>query len=231
VDVVLLESVDGRKHLEQARPVFEAGKPIFIDKPLAASLKDAVQIAALGKKYNVPWFSASALRFGKTIQSVRNDPKIGPIRGAVAWSPCPLEPTHGDLFWYGIHGVEELFTLMGPGCTSVTRTHTDGTDVVTGVWSDGRVGTFRGLRDGKETYGGVVFGKNAVVDAGGFEGYEPLVQQVATFFRTRKPPIAAEETIEIMAFMEAADESKRQDGKPVKIADVMASAGVEGRRP
>lgn len=229
VDVVLLESVDGRKHLEQAKPVFEAGKPVFIDKPLAASLKDAVQIAELGKKHNVPWFSASALRFGKTVQSVRQDPKIGPIRGAIAWSPCPLEPTHGDLFWYGIHGVEELFTLMGPGCMAVTRTHTDGADVVTGVWNDGRVGTFRGIRDGKETYGGVVFGKNATVDAGGFESYEPLVQQIATFFRTKQPPVAPEETIEIMAFMEAADESKRQDGKPVRIAEVMVKAGSEGR--
>jgi hypothetical protein len=231
VDVVLLESVDGRKHLEQARPVFEAGKPVFIDKPLAASLKDALQIAELGKKHNVPWFSASALRFGKTVQSVRKDPKIGEIRGAVTWSPCPLEPTHGDLFWYGIHGVEELFTLMGPGCTSVTRTHTKGTDVVTGIWNDGRVGTFRGLRDGKETYGGMVFGKGAVADAGGFEGYEPLVQQIATFFRTKQPPIAPEETLEIMAFMEAADESKRQDGKPVKIGDVMAKAGAAQATP
>jgi hypothetical protein len=118
---------------------------------------------------------------------------------------------------------------MGPGCTSVTRTHTDGADVVTGVWGDGRVGTFRGIRDGKETYGGVVFGKNATADAGGFEGYEPLVQQIATFFRTKKPPVAPQETLEIMAFMEAADESKRQEGKPVKIADVMAKAGNEGR--
>src|SRR4051812_27891314 len=211
VDVVLLESVDGRKHLEQAKPVFEAGKAVFIDKPLAASLKDALEIAELGNKHNVPWFSASALRFGKTVQGVRNDPKIGPIRGAIAWSPCPLEPTHGDLFWYGIHGVEELFTLMGPGCTSVTRTRTDGADVVTGVWNDGRVGTFRGIRDGKETYGGVVFGKNATADAGGFESYEPLVQQIATFFHTKQPPVGAEETLEIMAFMEAADESKRQE--------------------
>ena len=60
VDVVLLESVDGRPHLEQVRPVFAAGKPVFIDKPLAGSLAGAVAIAGLGRKHNVPWFSAKS---------------------------------------------------------------------------------------------------------------------------------------------------------------------------
>jgi predicted dehydrogenase len=224
VDVVLIESVDGRKHLGQVKPVFEAGKPVYIDKPLAASLPDAVAIVELGRKHNVPWFSASSLRFGKTVQAVKKDDKVGEIRGAVAWSPCPLEATHGDLFWYGIHGVEELYTLMGPGCVSVTRTSTEGADVVTGVWKDGRVGTFRGIRDGKATYGGVVFGAKSTADAGGYGGYEPLVEQIATFFRTKQPPVSPEETLEIMAFMAAADDSKAANGATVKLSDVMAKA-------
>ena len=224
VDVVMLESVDGRPHLEQARPVFEAGKPVFIDKPLAASLADAVAIAELGKKHNVPWFSSSALRYTPVFHGARKNEKIGDVLGALAWSPSPTDPTHPDLFWYGIHGVETLFTIMGPGCESVTRTNTPGADVVTGTWQGGRTGTFRGIRNGKADYGAIVFGSKEITAMGGFGGYDPLVVEIAKFFKTKQPPVSADETLEIIAFMEAAEESKRQEGKPVKIADVMAKA-------
>ena len=227
VDAVLLESVDGRPHLQQARPVFEAGKPLFIDKPLAGSLADVIAIQRLGEKYNVPWFSSSALRFGPSIGNVLKDPSIGPIIGCNAWSPSPLEEHHPDLFWYGIHGVELLYRVMGPGCESVTRTHTDGTDCVTGRWKDGRLGTFRGIRQGKEDYGIVIFGNKRITPIVGFGGYLPLVEQIAVFFKTRKPPVSAEETIELYAFMEAADESKRQGGKPVEIRAVLQRARRE----
>jgi predicted dehydrogenase len=228
-DVVLLESVDGRPHLEQARPVIEAKKRLFIDKPLAGSLADAIAIAELAKKNDVPWFSSSSLRFGPGVVALKDNPKVGEIIGCDAWSPSPLEAHHPDLFWYGIHGVEMLYTLMGPGCESVTRVQTgggetDGGELVTGVWKGGRIGTFRGLRDGKHDYGAVVFGKKGIATQLGFEGYKALDEQVARFFKSGKPPVAAEETIELMAFMEAADESKRQGGKPVKISDVMEKA-------
>ena len=63
VDAIMLESVDGRAHLEQAEPVIEAGLPLFIDKPMAASLADAIKIAQLARKASVPCFSSSSLRF------------------------------------------------------------------------------------------------------------------------------------------------------------------------
>jgi predicted dehydrogenase len=224
VDVVLLESVDGRPHLEQARPVIEAKRPLFIDKPLAGSLADAVAIAELAKKNGVPWFSSSSLRFGPKLVALKSDPKVGEIVGCDAFGPCPVEEHHPDLFWYGIHGVESLYTIMGPGCESVTRVNTPGADVVVGTWKGGRIGMFRGIREGKQDYGVVVFGKAGVVASQGFEGYKPLAVAIAKFFKTRQPPIASEETIELMAFMEAADESKRQGGKAVRIEDVMAKA-------
>jgi predicted dehydrogenase len=234
-DVVLLESVDGRPHLEQARPVIEAKKLLFIDKPLAGSLADAIAIAELAKKNNVAWFSSSSLRFGPGVVALKDNPKVGEIIGCDAWSPSPLESHHPDLFWYGIHGVEMLYTLMGPGCESVTRVQTgggeaEGGELVTGVWKGGRIGTFRGLRDAKHDYGAVVFGKKGIATQLGFEGYKPLDEAVARFFKTGKPPVAAEETIELMAFMEAADESKRQGGRPVKIEDVIAKARSQAAR-
>src|SRR5258706_2411018 len=233
-DVVLLESVDGRPHLEQARPVIEAKKLLFIDKPLAGSLADAIAIAELARKNDVPWFSSSSLRFGPGVIALKDNPKVGEIIGCDDWSPSPLDAHHPDLFWYGIHGVEMLYTLMGPGCESVTRVQTgggetEGGELVTGVWSGGRIGTFRGLRDGKHDYGAVVFGKKGIATQLGFEGYKALDEAVARFFKTGKPPVSAEETIELMAFMEAADESKRQGGRPVKIAEVIEKARTKPR--
>jgi len=149
------------------------------------------------------------------------------VIGCAAYSPCSLEPTHPDLFWYGVHGVETLFTIMGPGCDRVTRAQTQDTELVTGVWKDGRIGTFRGLRKGGHGYGALIFGEKSTKYASGFGGYEPLLKQIVQFFKSGQPPVAAEETLDIFAFMEAADESKRQGGVPVTLASVLAKARAE----
>jgi len=230
VDVVLLESVDGRPHLKQALPVLKARKPVFIDKPVAGSLADAIAIFDLAKEYGTPCFSSSSLRFSAGILGMRDDPKVGKVLGCAAYGPCSLEPHHPDLFWYGIHGVESLFTIMGTGCTSVTRVHTKGTDYVTGTWKDGRIGTFRGIRDGQSGYGALVFGSKGIAPSGGYGGYEPLVVEICKFFRSGKPPVSAEETLEIFAFMEAADESKRRGGAPVTLESVLKKAHQEAAR-
>ncbi|MEX2315590.1 MAG: Gfo/Idh/MocA family oxidoreductase [Pirellulales bacterium] len=227
VDVVLLESVDGRPHLAQVVPVLRAGKPVFIDKPVAGSLADAVAIFDLAKQLGVPCFSSSSLRYSKGIVGMRSDEKVGKIIGCEARGPCSLEKHHPDLFWYGIHGVETLFTIMGTGCVAVSRVHTDGTDFVVGRWDDGRVGTYRGVRDGASGYGATVFGDKSITQSGGYDGYAPLVVEIVKFFKTGKPPVSAEETLEIYAFMEAADESKRQGGSPVTLESVLAKARKE----
>ncbi|MBW3600654.1 MAG: Gfo/Idh/MocA family oxidoreductase [Planctomycetes bacterium] len=223
VDVVFLETNDGRPHLEQALPVLRAGKPMFIDKPVAGSLADAVAIYEAAEKHDAPVFSSSSLRFAPGAQALRGG-AAGRVLGADVYSPCSLEKTHPDLFWYGIHGVEALFTVMKTGCRSVSRVSSDDFDVVTGKWDDGRIGVFRGIRAGKSGYGGLVFGEKAIQDIGPFGGYEPLLVEIVNFFRTHKPPVSAEETLEVYAFMEAADESKRRGGKPVEIAEIMAKA-------
>jgi len=224
VDAVLLESVDGRPHLEQARPVIAAGKPLFIDKPMAASLADVLEIFRLAEEAGVPCFSSSSLRFGSGVQAMRNDSPVGDIRGCDVYGPCSLEEHHPDLFWYGVHGVEMLFTVMGAGCKTVTCVETQGTHFVVGVWEDGRIGTFRGIRDGKSGYSATVFGAKAIAPGGSHEGYQPLVEQICRFFKTGVVPVPKEETIEMFAFMEAADESTRQGGRPVAIADVIEKA-------
>ncbi|MGD0043969.1 MAG: Gfo/Idh/MocA family oxidoreductase, partial [Isosphaeraceae bacterium] len=136
MDVVLLESVDGRPHLAQARAVFQARKPVFIDKPVGGALADAIAIYELARESGTPCFSSSSLRFSPGIAGMKNDPKVGDVIGCDAYGPCYLEEHHPDLFWYGVHGVETLFTIMGTGCQSVTRVQTEGTDLVAGVWKD-----------------------------------------------------------------------------------------------
>jgi predicted dehydrogenase len=228
VDVVLLESVDGRPHLEQVKPVLKAKKPVFIDKPVAGSLKDALRIYDLAKENKVPIFSSSSLRFAPEIAKVRGNDNIGNILGCATHGPCEIEEHHPDLFWYGVHGIENLYAVMGPGCESVSRVHTKETDVVTGTWKFGRVGTFRGLRAGKKNgYGMVVYGTDSIESMKVSSDYAPLVAEICKFFKTGKPPVSAEETIELFAFMEAADESKRKDGASVTIESVLTHAREE----
>jgi len=222
VDVVLLETNDGRPHLEQIRPVLKAGKPVFIDKPIAGSLKDAVSIFKEAKAAGVPVFSSSSLRYGKNSQAARAG-SLGKITRCETHSPASIEKTHPDLFWYGIHGCESLFTVMGTGCKSVVRTKENGKIVVTGKWEGGRVGIYR---EGSG-YGGHAVGEKGEAAVGSYDTYRPLVVEIVKFFRTGKVAVRPEETLEIYAFMEAADESKRQDGAEVTLASVLKAAGAD----
>jgi predicted dehydrogenase len=223
VDAVCLETNDGRPHFEQVIPVLKAGKPVFVDKPIAGSLTDAVAIQDAARLYQVPLFSSSSLRWIEGGQDIRNG-SLGKVFGADMFSPAHLEATHPDLYWYGIHGVEALFTVMGTGCQSVSRTSTPDFDVAVGTWEGGRIGTFRGIRAGSGGYGGTVFGEKGVAKLDKYGGYDPLVRAIIHFFNTGEAPVAEQETLEIYAFMEAADESKRQGGGPVTLESVLARA-------
>ena len=213
VDGVLLESVDGRVHLEQARPVIAAGKPMFIDKPLAATLEDAREIARLAKAAGVPWFSSSSLRYSEIVGALKSDDALG----VTTWGPGPLEEHHHlDLSWYAIHPIEMLYALMGMGCVEVSRIYTPGADEIVGRWKDGRIGTVRALRP-YGSYGAVVFrGKDAAQSNPKMAtGYRPLLVQIVRFFQTKEPPVPNEETLEIFAFMDAAQRSKEAGGRPM----------------
>jgi len=226
VEGVLLMSVDGRPHLAQARPVIEAGRPLFIDKPMAASLRDAAEIFRLARARGVPVFSSSSLRFGRDTQAARSG-KFGRIAHAETFCPVYVEPTHPELFWYGIHGVEALFTVLGPGCRTVRRgTTADGRIEVTGEWEGGRTGVLRQAPQNKG-YGGLARGDGGEGPIGGYDGYALLVAEIVKFFRTRVPPVPERETLEILAFMEASDESRARGGAAVNLDEILRRAGAE----
>jgi predicted dehydrogenase len=219
VDVVLLETNDGRRHLEQALQVFKSGKRTFIDKPIAASLKDAKAIFKAAEMSNVPIFSSSSLRFAKGISEIKNG-SLGKVKGADTYSPMKFEKTHPDLFWYGIHGVEMLFTVMGTGCKSVQRTIDEDQEVFIAKWKDGRIGTFRGIKNGKQDYGGTAYGDKGISTLGPYNGYDPLLIEIINFFETGISPVNKVESLEICAFMEAADLSKKRNGRAVNLKNI-----------
>ena len=223
VDGMLIESQEGGVHWERAKPFLEAGIPCYIDKPFTCSTADAKKIVALAEKKNIAVFSASSLRYVPELTEFVAKEKDN-ILGALAYGPAPInekDPTlNPGLYHYGIHAVEVLYTLMGPGCQRVTCTHEKGVDVATGQWSDGRVATVRGIRQGKADYGCVVFTKDAVkpLPLSTKFSYRELVKQIVAFFTTKKPPVESAITVEMMAFIEAANKSGMNHGAGEKVA-------------
>ena len=228
VDAVLLESNDGRVHLEQVLPVLRARKPVFVDKPLAGSFTDVLRILDAAAAAGVPLFCSSALRYGAETQAVAGG-AIGRVRQAETFSPAHLEPTHPDLYWYGVHGCESLFTVMGTGCRSVRRVDgPNGLVEVVGEWEGNRTGIFR-PENGKDRkgYGGVAVGEKGERRIGAYEGYDPLLVAIVEMFRTGRAPVSRQEMVELYAFMEGADESKRRGGAAVPLHEIIAKARDE----
>ncbi len=222
VDAVLLESVDGRRHLAEVEPVLRAGKPVFVDKPFAAGYGDALAIARLVAETQGHIFSSSSLRYDANLQAIREDPDLGSIHGCDAFSPATLEPTNPGLFWYGIHGVEILYAFMGPGCRAVRCHSAEGADLVVAEWADGRIGTVRGTREGAHDYRATVFAEEVRQFSYSREipMYAQLLGQVVPFFLGGPAPVPLAETLEIMAFMEAALVSAREGGRRVALAEL-----------
>lgn len=227
VDAVCLETNDGREHLWQAEKVFQSGKPVFIDKPLAHNLRDALGIYELGKRYGAKYFSASALRFTPVATAARKG-EYGPIRGVALTSPAPMEEqgTHGYYSWYAIHGFEPVVAIMGTGIDRVSCFRNETDDVVNAVWKDGRMGELRLMRDQWVHSGYILPAKPAdkrkpLVIYDGYQGYQPLLREIVQFFRTGEAPFPPEETLEIFAFMAAAELSAKRGGEPVTLREAI----------
>lgn len=220
-DAIMILTNDGRPHLEELLPVLQAGKPAYIDKPLAENFRGVRAVFDASEKYNVPIFTSSALRYVDGFQSDIQNGSIGTVLGGEAYGPAPIQKAHVDLFWDGIHGVELLYTIMGVGCQSVWRVNKDQEDVVFGFWENGNIGTFRGIRKGRMGFGGKAFGSKGIATMGFFGGYTTLVVEIVKFFQTGISPVKNEETLEIYAFMEAAKRSKDSNGHRIRMADVL----------
>ena len=216
VDAMLIEAVDGSVHYERSKPFLEAGIPCFVDKPFACSVADARKMIDLAAKKKLPIFSSSALRYATEVAQYVADPKHGKVLGCLTYGPASTHERNPGLFHYGIHAVEMLYALMGAGCERVSCVHDKGADVATGHWKDGRVATVRGIRAGASSFGFTAFAEKAVhaTPVGSRFFYRDLLKKVIHMFETGKPPIDPSETLEIVAFIEAANRSGANHGSP-----------------
>ena len=212
-DALLLLSVDVSLRMEEVREAAACGKPLFIDKPLSGSLADARAIATFLDNQHIPWFSSSSLRYGHA-QRVPN------LVGADTWGPGKyIEGFPLDLTYYGIHSIESIFSLMGPGVAQVSELRTGDTTILQLTWRDGRVGTVRLVHPESE-YGGVLFHEGGSAEPITLSSaYAPLVTEIVRFARSGQPPLAHEETLEIFAVMDSAKKSLQAGGLPVRLGE------------
>lgn len=218
VDCVMLETCDGRPHLEQAREIIASGKPCYIDKPLASNLHDALAILRLAKEAGVQVFCASSLRYTKAVKDVVCGER-GSIRAADTFAPGNYEPTNSRYFWYAIHGADPLFAMMGTGCRDVTCVAGEDSDVIVGRWADGRTGTLRVFHERGGYGGSVVNDKQKLYSLGGYEGYKVLLVEILKFFKTGISPIPPEELEEVYVFLDAARLSRERGGQAVSMEE------------
>jgi hypothetical protein len=219
IDAVLIESVDGSVHLERALPFLERGMPTYVDKPFACSLADAKRLIDVATTKHVPIMSSSSLRYAPEVVAAKAGGVAGNILGVSTYGPAPLHPRNPGLFHYGIHPVEMLYTLMGTGCQRLTCLSRPEGEVTTGLWADGRIATIRGIRKGQADYGFTLFGASGVKTQGVSTQYiyRELLKQIVHMFETKEMPIDPRETLEIVAFIEAALQSSQKDGTPIEL--------------
>ncbi|MCU6712945.1 Gfo/Idh/MocA family oxidoreductase [Paenibacillus sp. J5C_2022] len=210
-DVLMLESVDARRHLEQFRRIAPFGKPVFIDKPFAASSADAADLAAVAQQYGTPIMSASALRFADGLERALLNTEHGPIVGVDCYGPMPLEPSMPGFFWYGVHMVEMIYCVMGEGCAQVSALMSRDHDIAAGRWKDGRIAVLRGCRSGNCRFGGMIhreYGSDIIIYASPKPYFASLLERVMDWFRTGRSAVALSETLETIRFIEAANKSR-----------------------
>jgi predicted dehydrogenase len=221
-DAILLMSVDGRVHLELFRRIAPFGKPVFIDKPFAVDTASAREMTSLAERHGVAFMSCSARRVDDRFVSELAREDEGAIIGGDFYGPMPIQPTQPGLFWYGIHIVEMLYHTLGRGCVQVSAAANDNHDVAVGVWRDGRIGTVRGNRVGSTAAGGLIHREKGTRSIAGIKdasvpsrpAYASLVERILNMAAGGKSPIDPLETMEIIRFIEAANES-RETGKTV----------------
>lgn len=220
VDAVMIESVDGSVHLERALPFLEKGMPTYVDKPFACTLEDARTLVRTAEMKHIPLMSSSSLRYAPEVVAAKDGQgPAGKVVGVSTYGPAPTHPRNPGLFHYGIHPTEMLYTLMGPGCVRLSCQSTPGVEVTTGVWSDGRVASIRGIRAGKADYGFTLFGEKGIATQGVSTKfiYRELLRKIISMFETRQLPIDLRETLEIVAFIVAAKKSADADGSTMDV--------------
>lgn len=219
-DAIWITAVDGRVHEKLFTLINHLKKPVFIDKPFALSSDAAKRIIALAKETDTPLMSSSSLRFDETLCKVLEEENEA-LRGADCFGPMELQETQNDLFWYGIHTAEMLYRILGEGCMRVSARSTADYEAVTGEWRDGRFGTMRGARKGHGFFGALLHYESRPVlieiQKTKKPYYASLLERMVAFSETGIPDPPISETAEIIRFLEAANQSRENGGKWIRL--------------
>jgi predicted dehydrogenase len=209
VDVILVTAADGRMHRVLFDRLLKFKRPMFIEKPLTLCSHEAREMFRIAADAGVPLMSCSTARFGEPLrQAIEQD--LGKIIGCDVFGPMPEEPTQPGLFWYGVHSIEVLNVVMGRGCREVRAYRNDDCDLVTAVWADGRVATFRGMRKGEWKFGMTLHRERGVqfVDLVHNSWFKQTIELLLANLPQGKSPIEAADTLEIIRIIEAANASR-----------------------
>ncbi len=220
LDAYLLESVDGDTHLREFEALARFGKPVFIDKPLACCYKDAKAIFDLAAAKGIPIMTTSSMRYAAGVGDQKD---AGEVVSAEGFGPMSILPDYRDYFWYGIHSAEIVYRYLGKGCREVQTFSSESVDLIVGRWEGGRFGLVSGNRAGSNDFGvRLVTGKGhraSLLDPA-VPYMKPLAEAILEFFRSGVSPIDPAESLEVIAFLEAASRSRSGDGKPVALLDI-----------
>jgi predicted dehydrogenase len=219
-DAILLESVDGRVHLEQVKKLVGYQKPLFVDKPFCLSSSEAIEMVKLSEQYGTPIMSSSALRFAEEVRKALAIQDKGKIIGADCFGPMDMVDTQPGYFWYGIHTIEMLYAILGCGSQHVTSVSNVDSELIVSQWEDGRIGTARGSRRGNGEFGANIHFEKGThyvsISASSKPFYASLLEEIILFFNNGQSSVPLHETLEIILFIEAANESK-DTGKRVYV--------------
>jgi predicted dehydrogenase len=218
-DLVFITAVDARVHPDIFARVVDHGKPVFIDKPFALNSESAKCMLDLAARAGVPLMSCSSLRYSEellaSLESGRDD-----IIGCDCYGPMNEEPTHPGLFWYGCHTVEMMVAIMGAGCREVRCLRTDSNDALVAAYDDGRIATIHGVRRAHWNFGAILHRKDGArhIDASaGRPYYLGLLDAILNSLPNGLSAVPAEEMIEVVRIMEAANMSRATGGAPVTL--------------
>jgi predicted dehydrogenase len=227
VDAVLIHSCDWDLHVERARPFVEAGKAVFIDKPIAGNVQDLQQFVKWAKAGAIIT-GGSSLRVCEEVRAWREEeiPQEDWIYGMVG---CAV-----DEFNYGIHAYSMLHGLMGPGISQVRHLGSAGGQrQVELQWTDGR----RGVISVGKTSGYLPFYANVVtqkridyIQADNSKLYKALLEAVLPYLAGEAPePLPMEQLVEAEMAAIAAKLSEERGGSVVTLSDIPADyAGYDG---
>lgn len=218
-DVILITAADGRAHRRLFEQTIEFRRPTFVEKPIATTYADAAAIFHLAREVNVPVMSCSTARFGVPLAKALAE-DLGAVIGCDVFGPMPEQATQPGLFWYGVHSIEVMNVIMGRGCHEVRAVRTEETDLMTATWRDGRIATFRGLRNGEWKFGVSIHREKGFQFADLLHNswFKETLELILRDLPNGVSPVESADTLEIVRIIEAANQS-RPDGRLVAVEE------------